>query len=79
MSEAIKAGTPSNAAWGRSDSTRRSLPWGSIGYWAASLLFIFVSIFPLLYALSSSFKQGSGLFSPALWPAAPHELGGHMP
>jgi trehalose/maltose transport system permease protein len=42
-----------------------------VGYWAAALLFIAVSVFPLLYAVSSSFKQGAGLFSPALWPAAP--------
>lgn len=47
------------------------LAWGRIGYWAASLLFIFVSVFPLVYALSSSFKRGTGLFSPALWPEAP--------
>lgn len=45
--------------------------WGAVGYWAAALLFIAVSVFPLLYAVSSSFKQGAGLFSPALWPAAP--------
>lgn len=50
---------------------RRRFPRGRIGYWAASLLFVFVSVFPLLYALSSSFKQGAGLFSPTLWPAAP--------
>lgn len=41
------------------------------GYWAASLLFVFVSVFPLVYAVSSSLKQGAALFSPALWPAAP--------
>ena len=45
--------------------------WGAVGYWGAALLFIAVSVFPLLYAVSSSFKQGAGLFSPALWPAAP--------
>ena len=50
---------------------RRRFPCGPIVYWAASLLFIFVSIFPLLYALSTSFKQGSALFSPTLWPEAP--------
>jgi trehalose/maltose transport system permease protein len=50
---------------------RRALPWGRVGYIAASLLFIAVSVFPLLYALSSSFKQGSALFSPTLWPKMP--------
>jgi len=50
---------------------RHSLPWGRVGYVAASLLFIAVSVFPLVYALSSSFKQGSALFSPTLWPEAP--------
>lgn len=57
-------------AWPRPPGFRRP-SWGSIGYWAAALLFIAVSVFPLLYAVSSSFKQGAGLFSPALWPAAP--------
>lgn len=45
--------------------------WGRVGYYAASLLCIFVSVFPLVYAVSSSLKQGAGLFSPELWPAAP--------
>lgn len=45
--------------------------WGRLGHLAASLLFVAVSVFPLLYALSSSLRQGSELFSPALWPAAP--------
>lgn len=44
---------------------------GRVGYWAASLLFVFVAVFPLFYAVSSSFKQGAELFSPALWPMAP--------
>ena len=45
--------------------------WMRGAYWAASLLFIFVAVFPLVYAVSSSLKQGAALFSPALWPAAP--------
>ena len=45
--------------------------WGRIGYVAAAALFMAVSLLPLLVALSSSLKQGSELFSPALWPAAP--------
>ena len=50
---------------------RRRGRLGRAGYLAASLLFVLVSVFPLLYALSSSLKQGAGLFSPALWPGAP--------
>jgi len=49
----------------------RQFPWGRIGYWAASLLFIFVSVFPLVYAFSSSLKRSTGLFSPELLPAKP--------
>ena len=35
-----------------------------------SLLFIAVSWFPLVYAISTSFKQGSALFEPSLWPGS---------
>lgn len=49
----------------------RLVRWGRIGYCAASLLFIAVSIFPLVYALSSSFKRSTGLFSPELLPQLP--------
>jgi trehalose/maltose transport system permease protein len=41
------------------------------GYWGASALVVFVSVFPLLYAVSSSLKQREGLFSPELIPAQP--------
>ncbi|MDP1647551.1 MAG: carbohydrate ABC transporter permease [Rubrivivax sp.] len=51
--------------------SRRRRMRSRAGYWAASLLFVFVSVFPLVYAVSSSLKQGAALFSPALWPAAP--------
>lgn len=65
MTEAVKTrARPATAP-------RRRFAWGRAGYLAASLLFILLSVFPLLYALSSSFKQGTGLFSPQLWPAAP--------
>ena len=47
------------------------LRWGRVGRLAASLLFMAVSLLPLVVALSSSLKRGSELFSPALWPAAP--------
>jgi trehalose/maltose transport system permease protein len=55
----------------RERSPRNARRWGRAGRLAASLLFIAVALFPLVVALSSSFKQGAGLFSPALWPAAP--------
>lgn len=35
-----------------------------------SLVFMVVSLFPFLYAISTSFKQGSALFVPDLWPNA---------
>jgi trehalose/maltose transport system permease protein len=47
----------------------RRLHFGSVGYAVASLLFVFVCVFPLLYAVSSSLKQGTALFSPELLPA----------
>jgi trehalose/maltose transport system permease protein len=54
------------------ESSLRLRFWlGRIGYYAASLLFIFVSVFPLVYAFSSSLKQRTGLFSPELLPRHP--------
>lgn len=47
------------------------LAWSRIAYYAASLLFIFTSLFPLVYALSSSLKRSTGLFSPELLPKQP--------
>jgi len=35
----------------------------------ASLLVVFVSLFPLAYAIATSFKQGSDLFSAQFWPS----------
>jgi trehalose/maltose transport system permease protein len=46
-------------------------PWQRAGYLAASLLFMAVSVFPLVYAVSSSLKTGTALFSPDLVPAHP--------
>lgn len=34
-------------------------------------LVVVLSCFPLVYAIGSSLKTGSGIFSPALWPADP--------
>ncbi|HEX6706640.1 MAG TPA: carbohydrate ABC transporter permease [Albitalea sp.] len=45
--------------------------WGRVGYYVASLLFIFVSVFPFVYAVSSSFKRSTGLFSTDIFPRNP--------
>jgi len=42
-----------------------------IGYAGAATLLVFTSVFPLLYAVSSSLKAREGLFSPELLPARP--------
>jgi trehalose/maltose transport system permease protein len=52
-------------------TVRGAKAWGRAGYYAGALLSIVVSVFPFVYALSSSFKQGADLFSPALWPGDP--------
>jgi trehalose/maltose transport system permease protein len=49
---------------------RRDDTWRLIGHALLSALVIFVSVFPFLYAISSSLKQGSGLFVPDLIPSA---------
>lgn len=41
---------------------------GSIALYAASILLTLVCVFPFLYALATSLKTGSELFSPDLWP-----------
>ena len=45
--------------------------WQRVGHPLAALAFIVFSIFPLLYAASSSLKEGAALLDPTLWPAAP--------
>ncbi|WP_140635611.1 carbohydrate ABC transporter permease [Methylibium rhizosphaerae] len=45
--------------------------WARAGYWVLALLFIAYSVFPFLYAVSTSFKRGAQMFSPDLIPAAP--------
>jgi trehalose/maltose transport system permease protein len=44
---------------------------GRTGYALASALLLFVTLAPLVVAVSSSFKQREGLFSPELWPERP--------
>ncbi len=46
-------------------------PWVRGIHASLSLVFIVVSLFPFLYAISTSLKQGSALFAADLWPAAP--------
>ncbi len=45
--------------------------WQRVGFPLAAAAFIAFSIFPLLYALSSSLKQGAALLGPTLWPRSP--------
>jgi trehalose/maltose transport system permease protein len=40
-------------------------------YWPLAAVIVFASVFPLLYAVSTSLKQGAALFSPTLWVDAP--------
>lgn len=43
---------------------------GRIALYAAAALVVVVSVFPFLYAVSTSFKSGSALFEPRLWPSS---------
>lgn len=45
--------------------------WGRVGYYVAAIFFIVASVFPLIYAFSSSLKRSTGLFSPELLPKQP--------
>ncbi len=45
--------------------------WGTIFLYALAVLIVVISVYPFLYALSTSFKSGSALFDTNLWPAAP--------
>lgn len=38
--------------------------------YAAAAVVVIVSVFPFLYAVATSFKSGSALFDPSLWPSA---------
>lgn len=37
--------------------------------YAAAAVVVVVSVFPFIYAVSTSFKSGSALFDPSLWPS----------
>jgi trehalose/maltose transport system permease protein len=51
--------TPGNATWHR------------VGHVLLAALVIVVAVFPFVYAISSSLKQGAGLFVPDLFPGSP--------
>jgi trehalose/maltose transport system permease protein len=44
---------------------------GSLAIYALAALVVAVAAYPLVYALSTSLKSGSALFSTSLWPDAP--------
>jgi trehalose/maltose transport system permease protein len=50
--------------------TRRGGVWPLL-YWPLAALIVAASVFPLLYAVSTSLKQGAALFSPTLWVDSP--------
>ncbi len=41
-----------------------------IALYTAALVVVAISVYPFLYALTTSFKSGSALFDPSLWPAS---------
>lgn len=41
---------------------------GRVALYAIAALVVAVSVFPFVYAVSTSFKSGSALFEPGLWP-----------
>ncbi|RZU01989.1 carbohydrate ABC transporter permease [Rivibacter subsaxonicus] len=49
---------------------QRSLP-ASIAIYGFAALLVFVSVFPLFYAVSTSLKTGAALFDTNLWPSQP--------
>jgi trehalose/maltose transport system permease protein len=44
--------------------------FGRIALYLAAALVVVISVFPFLYAISTSFKSGSALFEPKLWPSS---------
>ena len=44
---------------------------GRVLLYGAALLVVLVSVYPLVYALATSFKTGNALFGTTLWPEAP--------
>jgi trehalose/maltose transport system permease protein len=54
-----------------STAARRRLPWGRVAIYVLALLVTLVSVFPFVYAISTSFKTGSELFQTNIIPTAP--------
>jgi trehalose/maltose transport system permease protein len=52
-------------------SALRRMSFGTIGVYALATLVSIVSVYPFLYAISTSFKTGTALFDPGLWPKDP--------
>ncbi len=49
----------------------RTNAWARAGYYALAAGLVLFAVFPFVYAISSSLKTGSGLFSPSFIPEAP--------
>jgi trehalose/maltose transport system permease protein len=45
--------------------------WGTIVLYALAALVVLISVYPFMYAVSTSFKSGSALFDTNLWPSSP--------
>ncbi len=43
---------------------------GRLALYAAAIVVVVVSVFPFVYAVATSFKSGSALFDPGLWPTS---------
>ncbi len=43
---------------------------GRLALYAAAIVVVLVSVFPFVYAVATSFKSGSALFDPGLWPTS---------
>ena len=54
-----------------STAARRRLLWGRVAIYVLALLVTLVSVFPFVYAISTSFKTGSELFQTNIIPTAP--------
>jgi trehalose/maltose transport system permease protein len=53
------------------DAPRKPFPWGQVALYALAVLVTIESVFPFLYAVSTSLKVGSELFSTDLMPSEP--------
>ena len=49
----------------------RRHPLSVVGYYLLAALVLFYALFPFFYAIGTSFKTGTELFQPSLWPDHP--------